>query len=178
MPPAFPFVSPFSSLSSRRRVDAGWPGGAPPSGRVGLRRRAWLACLLGASLLATKAGAQITAPAYNWALPVFSNEGFRSMIARGSQAQMSAPGQFDVVDLNLTLYGSDPKDPVDSIILSPAATFLPDTKIARGDKLVRFIGRGVDATGVRWTYSHAEKKISLDGAVQVTFNAELKDLLK
>lgn len=129
-------------------------------------------------LLAATASAQITSPAYNWSLPVFSSEGHRTMMARGSQAQVTSAGQFDVLNLNLTMFSGGADAQVDNVILSPAATFLPEAKIARGDQSVRFIGQGVEATGVRWVYHHTEKKISLDGAVRVTFNAELKDLLK
>jgi hypothetical protein len=67
---------------------------------------------------------------------------------------------------------------VENIILSPLAVFLPEAKMAHGEKGVRFIGDGVEASGVHWVYLHESKKISLDGSVSVTFNAELQNLLK
>lgn len=122
--------------------------------------------------------ADLTAPAKNWVLPLFSKEGFRSMTARGSEARLVSEHQFEVVDLNLTLFTGDASAKVDTILLSPAATFLPDAKIARGDKSVRFIGDEIEASGTHWVYRHEEKKISLDGDVRVTFRAELKNLLQ
>ena len=86
--------------------------------------------------------------------------------------------RFDVVDLNLTLFSGDAASRVETILLSPAATFLPDDKVAQGEKSVRFIGDEIEASGTRWVYRHGEKKISLDGSVHVTFNAELKNLLQ
>ena len=64
------------------------------------------------------------------------------------------------------------------MILSPAATFLPEAKLAHGEHSVRFIRDEVEAAGTRWTYDHAHQKISLDGDVRVTFHAELTALLK
>ena len=100
------------------------------------------------------------------------------MTARGSEARAVDAHRFDVVDLNLTLFSGDAASRVETILLSPAASFLPDAKIAKGDKSVRFIGDEVEATGTHWIYRHEEKKISLDGAVRVIFHAELKNLLQ
>lgn len=124
------------------------------------------------------AAAELNAPAKNWVFPVFSKEGYRTMTARGTEARVTAEHQFDVVDLNLTLFSGDAAAKVENIILSPAATFQSDKKIAHGEKSVRYIGDDVEATGTRWRYWQTEKKISLDGNVKVVFQAELKDLLK
>jgi hypothetical protein len=134
----------------------------------------------GALLLsgAAAAAADIVAPAHNWVLPVFTKEGFRSMLARGAEARVVTARQFEVIDLNLTLFRGDASAEVETVILSPAATFLPDEKVAHGEKSVRFIRDEVEASGTRWIYRQAEKKISLDGAVHVTFRAEFQDLLK
>jgi|SRR6266542_3160269 len=123
-------------------------------------------------------GADVTSPALNWVLPLFTKEGFRSMTARGSEARVTGDHQFEVIDMNLTLFSGDPTMRVENIILSPAATFLSQEQIARGDKFVRFIGDDIEATGKRWIYLQKEKKISLDGEVRVTLGAELKNLLK
>lgn len=135
-----------------------------------------------AAILVSWAGlahaAEITAPALNWVLPVFTKEGYHSMTARGSEARITGDHQFEVTDLNLTLFSGDATNRVENIILSPAATFLSQTRVAHGEKLVRFIGDDIEASGTRWVYLHDQKKISLDGAVRVTFRAELKNLLK
>lgn len=132
-------------------------------------------CLFAAVSLAAP---DLNAPAKNWVFPVFSKEGYRTMTARGTEARVTAEHQFDVVDLNLTLFSGDAAAKVENIILSPAATFQSDQKIAHGEKSVRYIGDDVEATGTRWRYWQTEKKISLDGNVKVVFQAELKDLLK
>ena len=137
-----------------------------------------LAVLLALAAGIPARGAEITAPAKYWVLPLFTNEGFRSMTARGAEARATGDRQFEVVDLNLTLFTGDAAARVDTIILSPAATFLPDEKRAHGEKSVRIIRDELEASGTRWVYLHDQKKISLDGNVHVTFQAELKDLLK
>ena len=122
--------------------------------------------------------AEITAPAMNWALPLFTKEGHHSMTARGSEARFVNANHIDVVDLNLTVFSGDAASKVETILLSPAATFLPTDKIARGEKSVRYIGDDIEASGMRWVYRHAENKISLSGDVRVTFRSELKNLLQ
>ena len=114
----------------------------------------------------------------NWVLPLWTKEGYRTMTARGSEARFINSNHVEVVDLNLTLFSADAATRVETILLSPAATFLPHDKVAHGEKSVRYIGDDIEASGVRWTYLHVQKKISLDGNVRVTFRAELKNLLQ
>jgi hypothetical protein len=141
-----------------------------------------LACLVLTALFggaaAPASAASITAPAMNWVLPLWTKEGYRTMTARGSEARFINSNHVEVVDLNLTLFSGDAATRVETILLSPAATFLPQDKIARGEKSVRYIGDDIEASGVRWTYLHVQKKISLEGNVRVTFRAELKNLLQ
>lgn len=144
-------------------------------------RRPWqlLTLALASFVLAqTALSADAMAPAQNWVLPLFTKEGFRSMTARGTQARLISAHEFEIIDLNLTMFTGDAKMQVESILLSPDATFLPDQKIARGEKSVRYIGENIEASGMRWVYRHADKKISLDGDVRVTFAAELKNILQ
>jgi hypothetical protein len=136
------------------------------------------AVLLALLLAGSAAAAGITAPAINWVFPVFSKEGYRTLLARGSEARVTGEHQFAVTNLNLTFFSGDAATTIETIILSPAATFLPETKLAHGEQSVRFIRDDLEASGTRWVYNHAEKKISLDGDVRVTFHAELKDILK
>ena len=117
-------------------------------------------------------------PAKNWVANLFTNEGYHSMTARGTEMRMITAHEFQVIDLSLTIYSGDAGEKLDTILLSPAATFLPDAKTARGEKSVRFIGENIEASGTRWVYLHDAKKISLDGNVRVTFSAELKNLLQ
>jgi hypothetical protein len=139
-----------------------------------VRRNLFLAFLLLGGVHAS--AADIAAPAKNWVLPLFTAEGFRLMTARGSEARAVSKDRFDVVDLNLTLFSNDAAMHVDTILLSPAASFSPDAMVARGDNGVRFIRADVEASGRRWVYQHNGKKISLDGEVRVTFQTALQEL--
>ncbi len=130
-------------------------------------------------LAATSArAANFNAPLLNWTLPLFTDDNFRQMIARGSEARVTGPHLFEVVDLNLTLFSRDAAARVDTVILSPAATFDSEAKTARGEKSVRFIRDDLEAAGTHWMYWYDQKKISLDGNVHVTLRAELPQLLK
>ncbi|MGH7944566.1 MAG: LPS export ABC transporter periplasmic protein LptC, partial [Opitutaceae bacterium] len=111
-------------------------------------------------------------------LPIFTDkEGYRSMTLRGSEVR-PAGRSIAVTDLSITIFSGDAKTTVDSVLLSPAAVFLPRENRARGDKSVRLIRDDVEVTGVGWDYDHASKKVSLQQNVRVTFRAQLNDILK
>lgn len=134
--------------------------------------------LLGLGSVLVASAAEIAAPAYDWVLPLFTKEGYRTTLARGSKAQVVGPDRYEVSNLSLTFFNGDAAAKVETVILSPDATFQPDAKLAHGEQSVRFIRDEVEASGTRWVYDHANKKISLDGDVRVTFTAELSALLK
>jgi hypothetical protein len=144
-----------------------------------LRRRPalWVSIGLVVTIGAARA-ADLLPPLRDWTLPLFTDENFRSMTARGSEARSMGPHQFQVADLNLTLFAGDATNRVETVILSPSALFDSEAKTATGEKSVRFIRDEVDATGTRWTYWHDQKKVSLDGNVHVILRAEMPDLLK
>lgn len=129
----------------------------------------------GTALVPSSGGA---APAVNWVLPIFTDkEGFRSMTLRGTEVR-PAGNRIAVTDLNITIFSGDAHAHVDSILLSPAAVFLPKENRATGDKSVRFIRDDVEVTGVGWSYDHKAKKVSLQQQVRVTFRAQMNDILK
>jgi len=169
----FSFFTRLTSLRCSGRERA-----APSGIRERVIRAATVLALLLPGLSLCVNAAESYAPAKNWVLPLFTKEGFRQMTARGTEARLVTAHEFEVIDLNLTVFSGDAAMRVDTILLSPAATFLPDTKTAHGDKSVRFIGEDIEASGTRWLYRHQAKKISLDGDVRVTFSAELKNLLQ
>lgn len=124
-------------------------------------------------------GSAATAPAVNWVLPIFTDrEGYRSMTLRGTAVRPGADGSIAVEDLNVTIFDEKPDPKVDTVLLSPSATFFPKQNLARGDKAVRLIRDDIEVTGVGWSYDHAAKKVSLDHNVRVTFRAQLNDILK
>jgi hypothetical protein len=118
------------------------------------------------------------APAVNWVLPIFTDkEGYRSMTLRGSEVR-PVGRSIAVTDLSITIFSGDATPHVDSMLLSPAAVFLPKENRASGDKSVRFIRDDIEVTGIGWTYDHTSKKVSLQQKVRVTFRAQLNDILK
>lgn len=120
-----------------------------------------------------------SSPATNWVLPIFTDkEGYRSLTARGSEVRPIDKNSIAVTDLSITVFSGDAAARVETIFLSPLATFLPKEKRATGDKSVRIVRDDLEATGTRWTYDHAEKRVALEGDVRIVFNAELKGLLK
>jgi hypothetical protein len=110
-------------------------------------------------------------------LQTFTKEGFRALLLRASTMKV-ARERVDMTGMNLSIFSGDAAERIETILLSPAATFLPDTNVAHGEATVRFLRDDLEASGTRWTYAHGEKRISLDGGVRVVFRAELKDLLK
>lgn len=125
------------------------------------------------------APAPVAVPAKNWILPLFTaKDGFRTMTLRGSEVRPLGPARIDVTDLSITVFSGDAAAHVETILLSPAAIFLPKEKRATGEKSVRLIRDDVEVTGEGWTYDHPGKKISLARNVRVVFRAQLNDILK
>lgn len=156
-----------------------------PTATLFARFNARQACSVAAALILLSLGLPFGAnaeesytPAKNWVANLFTNEGYHEITARGTEMRMISAREFQVIDLSLTIYSGDAAEKLDTILLSPAATFLPAEKTAHGEKWVRFIGENIEASGTRWVYRHDAKKISLDGDVRVTFSAELKNLLQ
>ena len=118
------------------------------------------------------------APAINWVLPIFTDkEGFRSMTLRGSEVR-PAGKSIAVTELHITIFSGQANAQVDTILMSAEAVFSPKENLARGDKSVRLIRDDIEVTGVGWRYDHTTKKVSLEQNVRVTFEAQLKDILK
>lgn len=123
--------------------------------------------------------APVAVPAKNWVLPLFTaKDGFRTMTLRGSEVRPISPARIDVTDLSITVFSGDAAAHVETILLSPAAIFLPKEKRATGEKSVRLIRDDVEVTGEGWSYDHPGKKITLARNVRVIFRAQLNDILK
>lgn len=118
------------------------------------------------------------APAENWEMKIFTKEGFRSMILRGTEVRLAAANRYDVLDLSITIFSGRADAHVDSILLSPAASFLAKENRASGDKAVRLIRDDMEITGEQWTYLHAERKVTIRKNTRVVFHAALPDLLQ
>lgn len=143
---------------------------------------ATLPCVLGLLLavisVAHAADSGVLAPAKNWSATLFTKQNFHSMTLRGAEARFGEGSAINVVDLNLTIFAGDATNRVETILLSSAATFHPKENTASGEKGVRLIRDDLEAAGTRWTYEHAQKKVSLHDHVRIVFYAELKSILK
>lgn len=118
------------------------------------------------------------APAENWVLPLFSREGYRTMTVRGSEARPLQGNRLGVTDLNLTVFSGDAATRVTTILLSPNAVYDQQARRASGTRTVRVLRDDVEATGTRWTFDQAQKRVTLDGDVRIVLNFEIKDLLQ
>lgn len=144
------------------------------------------AALLGPGALAGRAQApqaapspSVAVPAKNWVLPLFTaKEGFRSMTLRGSEVKPVGTARVEVVDLSITVFSGDAAANVETMLLSPAASFFPKEKRATGEKTVRLIRDDIELVGEGWAYDHEGKRVSLARNVRVVFRAQLNDILK
>lgn len=121
----------------------------------------------------------VAVPAKNWVLPVFTaKEGFRSMTLRGTEVRPVGTERVEVTDLSITVFSGDAAANVETMLLSPVASFFPKAKRAAGEKSVRLIRDDIEVTGEGWIYDHEGKKVSLARNVRVVFRAQLNDILK
>jgi lipopolysaccharide export system protein LptC len=117
-------------------------------------------------------------PVINFRLPMFTEDGHRAWLARGSEARFVKRDQVDITELTLTIFSKEVEGKVNTMILSPIATILPQENVATGPKTIRVIDDEFEATGEDWRYSHKEQNIKIKKNVRVKFNAELKNLLQ
>jgi hypothetical protein len=140
--------------------------------------KAIAALALAAAVSAAAQEIEVAPPAKNWTLPLFTKEGFRQMTLRGDEVQPVSNNQVDIVGMNFTVFSGGPEARVDSVLLSPKATFLIAERIARGSDSVRLIRDDIDVKGYDWTYFYNEKKVLINRNAHVVFHAALPDMLK
>ena len=139
----------------------------------------WLGLLALFAALPAIAQSSSEATGKNFALPGFTKEGYHRFQLRGTAARyIEGEKAYHVTDMNLTLFTGDAANRVDTVVLSPLATFLPTSHLARGDGLVRLIRDDMEVTGEQWTYDHSQKKVSLQKNTRIVFRAQLPDLLR
>jgi hypothetical protein len=100
------------------------------------------------------------------------------MTLKGTEVRPITSDQIDITGLDVTVFSGGPEAKVDTVILSPAASFMINEKVARGDQAVRMVRDDVDVTGVGWTYYYNEKKVLIAHNAHVVFHAGLPQLLK
>ena len=117
-------------------------------------------------------------PIVNFRLPTFNADGYRTWLARGSQAWRLNEDLFDVNELTLTIFTGLADGRIETMILSPSARVQPAESLVTGKSTIRVINDQFEAFGTDWSYAQKEKKVSIAKNVRVTFRAEFKDLLK
>ena len=119
-----------------------------------------------------------SAPIKEFRLPTFDKDGKRATFMRASEALFVTPTRIDVKEMHLTAFTKDGSGAFDTIILSPAATVLTDKQIVSGTGPVRLIRVDLEVTGEQWSYNHLEKRVLIGNNARVTFQDELKDIIK
>jgi hypothetical protein len=120
----------------------------------------------------------VAPPARNWTLPLFTKEGFRQVTLRGDEVRPVSSDRIDVSGMNVTVFSGDAEARVDSVLISPEATFLLNEKTVQGDKAVRLVRDDVDVRGEGWSYNYNEKKVLIYRHTHVVFHSALPDMLK
>ncbi len=118
------------------------------------------------------------APAKNLTLPTFDKAGKRATFMKAGEALFVTPTQIEVKDMQFTLFTKDGTGAFDSVLLAPTATFLTDKQIVSGRDFVRLLRANIEVTGEQWSYNHPEKRVLIGNNVKVTFQDELKDIIK
>jgi hypothetical protein len=137
-----------------------------------------LALLLLAAALVRADDGTVAPPARNWTLPLFTKEGYRQMILKGDLVRPVTTDRIDITGMNFTVFSGRPDAKIDSVLLSPTATFLVNEREARGPDAVRLVRDDLEVTGVDWTYLYNEKKVLIGRNAHVVFHAALPDILK
>jgi len=117
-------------------------------------------------------------PAKDWVLPLFTKEGYRELTIRGDEVHPVTTDRVDIKGMNVTVFSGGATPRVDSVLLSPSASFLIAEKKARGDGPVRLIRDDVEVTGIGWSYDYNEKKVLIFSRAHVVFHSALPDILK
>jgi hypothetical protein len=119
-----------------------------------------------------------SAPIKDFRLPTFDKNGKRTTFMRAAEALIVTPTQIDVKDMQFSLFTKDGTGAFDSMLLAPSATFLTDKQIVSGQESVRVVRVDLEVTGEQWSYNHPEKRVLIGNNARVTFQDELKDIIK
>jgi hypothetical protein len=120
----------------------------------------------------------VAPPARNWTLPLFTVEGYRQMTLRGDEVHPVSSDRIDILGMNVTVFSGKADAKIDSVLLSPEASFQLNEKVASGQRTVRLIRDDIEVTGESWSYSYNEKKVLIYKHAHVVFHAALPDMLK
>jgi hypothetical protein len=117
-------------------------------------------------------------PIKDFRLPSFDKDGKRTTFMRAAEALIVSPTRIDVKDMQFTVFTKDGTGAFDTLLLTPSATFLTDKQFVSGSESVRVIRMNLEITGEQWSYNHPEKRVLIGKNARVTFQDELKDIIK
>ncbi len=142
-----------------------------------------LALLFGLSVLGYAAGPGVAAqaPVRDFRLPISGPDGQRTAFIQGDTVLYHSTTEFSVKQLHFTELSPQTGRPATVLVAEEAVVNLVNkTPVIHGDKSVRLIGQGIEASGADWTYTFDahQKKLSLRRDVRVVLAAELKGLLQ
>lgn len=122
------------------------------------------------------------APIHGFTLPVFTEEGNRSMLLRGEEARLPSVDDIHIEGMDLTVFNKAKPELTESRLTATKARFDRLRQTASGED--HFLLKTTDATmtGLRWTYSQkpdgSNRKVTIDGEVSVLFNAQIGNLIQ
>ncbi|PTY05854.1 hypothetical protein DB347_16040 [Opitutaceae bacterium EW11] len=120
-------------------------------------------------------------PVRRFRLPSFNQEGFRTALLEGEEADAVSPTEIHLKEMRFSLFAGDETNALDSTLLAPRATVrIPEQNhyLVEGPGPVRLIRNDLDVSGENWLYDHNARKLWIRKDAQVIFRSELKDLLK
>lgn len=116
--------------------------------------------------------------ALNWELPLLSKEGYHTMTLHGSQATYRDNNRMDVVDLAITTFAGGAAPRVETVLLSPLASFLARENRASGPEAVRVIRDDFEVTGRDWTYDYNARRVTIARETRIVLHFQLGNILK
>lgn len=128
-------------------------------------------------LLAAAAAAPI-APAHNWALDLFTPQGYRSMTLHGDEVRTLDADRVQVTDISIFVFSGTPANRITTILQSSSATFYSREDKASGTQGVRVIQGDSEITGRDWSFVRDGEKISIRGNVRVVLSAQIADMFR
>jgi hypothetical protein len=114
----------------------------------------------------------------NFNLPVFTAKGYRQYFLSGSRATQTAASRYEVTNMRLVHYKGDAANTIETIVLSPRASFAKEKQFANGTEGVRVIRDDLEVSGNRWSYDHLGESLIVEDRVEVTIHAVLPAILK
>lgn len=122
--------------------------------------------------------ARPSAPIKDLTLPTFDQDGKRATFLRADEALFVTQTQIDAKNVNFTVFTKDGTGAFDTILIAPSATFYTDKQFVTGRESVRVLRVNLEVTGEDWSYDHAAKRVVINKNARVTFQDELKSILK